>query len=117
MNFTIYHNPKCSKSRAALTILQNHGINPIIIEYLKTPLNLEQIRKLRSNFNLNEFIRCNEPIFKKLTLTLDNEEKAIKTILKEPILMQRPIITYGDLAIIGREPEKLIEFINKATKL
>lgn len=49
--FILYHNPRCSKSRQALEILQNHGIHPVIIEYLKTPLSLEQITQLRSHFD------------------------------------------------------------------
>jgi len=65
-HFTIYHNPKCSKSREALTVLQNHNIQPLIIEYLKNPLTLEQIKDLRAHFDLQDFVRCNEPVFKDL---------------------------------------------------
>ena len=57
----IYHNPRCSKSRQALELLKNHHIDPIIVEYLKTPLNLEKLRELRSFFDLKDFVRINEP--------------------------------------------------------
>lgn len=111
--FTIYHNQRCSKSRVALKLLQDNHINPVIIEYLKNPLSLEEIIKLKKHFNLKEFVRENEPIFKSLNLNLANEDQVLEAIVKEPILMQRPIISYDDIAIIARSPEKIIELINK----
>jgi len=112
--FTIYHNPSCSKSRQVLEILQKHRINPTIIEYLNVPLNLEQLIALRSHFDLIDFIRTNEPIFKKLNLTLADENKVLEAMLKEPILMQRPIVTYNGKAIIARPSEKVLELIEQA---
>lgn len=112
--FKIYHNPRCSKSRQVLEILQRHHINPIIIEYLKLPLNLEQLIELRSHFDLIDFIRTDEPIFKELNLTLEDEEKILEAMLKEPILMQRPIVIYNGRAIIARPPEKVLELIEQA---
>lgn len=109
----IYHNPKCSKSRQALEILKKHNIEPTIVEYLKTPLNLEQLSKLRSNFDLKDFVRTNEPKFTELQLTLDNEINVLKAMVSEPILMQRPIVTSNGRSIIARQPEKLSEWINK----
>ncbi len=109
---TIYHNPRCSKSRKALEIIQNHHLNPVVIEYLKTPLSLEQLIELRSHFDLCDFVRTTEPIFKDLELTLDAEESILEAILKEPILMQRPIITFNGKAIIARSPEKLLALIS-----
>ena len=109
--FILYHNPRCSKSRQALEILQSHGISPVIIDYLKTPLSLEQINQLRSHFDLKDFVRDSEPVFKELKLTLADEKKVLHAMLEEPILMQRPIITCGDKAIIARPPEKVLELI------
>lgn len=109
---TLYHNPRCSKSRQTLQILQSHGVSPIIIEYLKTPLNIEQITKLRSHFNLKDFVRNSEPVFKKLKLTLADENKVLHAMVEEPILMQRPIVTFGENAIIARPPEKVLELIS-----
>ncbi len=114
--FTIYHNPKCSKSRQALEILKSHHINPVIVEYLKTPLNHEQLIQLRSHFDLKDFIRSNEPIFKALNLTLDDEDEILRSILKEPILMQRPIVTYGEKTIIARSPENILALIGDVEK-
>ncbi|HVT62083.1 MAG TPA: ArsC/Spx/MgsR family protein [Legionellaceae bacterium] len=114
--FTIYHNPRCSKSREALEMLHRHQLHPIIIEYLKTPLNLKQIMHLRQHFELKDFVRSNEPVFKALKLTLDNEVEVLHAMVKEPILMQRPIITYGEKAVIARPIEKILEFIHHNLK-
>ncbi|MCL9683539.1 arsenate reductase (glutaredoxin) [Legionella maioricensis] len=108
---TIYHNPQCSKSRKTLEILQNKGLDPVIIEYLKTPLNMEQLNALRSHFALEDFVRTNEPIFQELGLSLDNEAQVLQAMLKEPRLMQRPIVTLKDKAIIGRPPENVLALI------
>ena len=108
---TIYHNPRCSKSRKALELLQNKGFVPVIIEYLKTPLNIEQLQALRSHFDLQDFVRTNETVFSELGLSLDNEAEVMQAMLKEPILMQRPIVTFKDRAIIGRPPENVLELI------
>jgi arsenate reductase len=110
---TLYHNPKCSKSRQTLEILQIHGVNPIIIEYLKSPLNLEQINQLRSHFDLKDFVRNSEPVFKKLNLTLADESKVLQVMVEKPILMQRPIVVCGDNAIIARPPEKVLALLSE----
>jgi arsenate reductase len=109
--FIIYHNSRCSKSRQALQLLQSHHINPTVIEYLRTPLDLKQLLELRSYFDLRDFVRTNEAVFKLLELTLEDETKVLEAMLKEPILMQRPIVTYNGKAIIARPPEKVLELI------
>lgn len=111
--FTIYHNPRCSKSREALEMLKQHQIIPTIIEYLRHPLDLEQVKKLRTHFDLKNFIRYHEPLFHELNLSLENEPEVLCALVKHPILMQRPIITYNDKAIIGRPLESLLTLINK----
>ena len=108
----IYHNPKCSKSRQALEILQNKGLDPLIIEYIKTPIDMEHLKLLRSNFELKDFVRTNEPIFKTLGLSLDNEIQILQAMLEEPILMQRPIVTFKGKAIIGRPPEVVLSLFD-----
>ena len=108
----IYHNAHCSKSRETLELLHAKGFTPIIIEYLKTPLDREQLNTLRSYFDLKDFVRTNETVFKSLGLTLDNEEQLLNAMVKNPILMQRPIVTYNGQAIIGRPPEKVLELFD-----
>jgi arsenate reductase len=106
---TIYHNPRCSKSRQTLEILQSKGFEPVVIDYLKTPLDIQELQSLRSHFTLKDFVRTNEPVFKELGLSLDNETQVLQAMLQEPILMQRPIVTFKDRAVIGRPPEKVLE--------
>lgn len=115
-HYTIYHNPRCSKSRQALELLQSHGIQPTIIEYLKTPLSLETIKTLRSHFDLKDFVRSNEAVFKTLQLTLDNEADILDAMTKEPILMQRPIVTCGNQAVIARPPEEVLDLLSAINK-
>ncbi|HAT1820341.1 TPA: arsenate reductase (glutaredoxin) [Legionella pneumophila] len=109
---TIYHNPRCSKSRQALEILKNKGFDPIVIEYLKTPLDLEQLKILRNHLALEDLVRTNENVFKELGLSLDNEAQVLDAMVKEPILMQRPIVTFKGKSVIGRPPEKVLELFD-----
>lgn len=108
-NLTIYHNPRCSKSRETLKVLKSQGLKPIVIEYLKEPLSYEQLIDLRAHILLKDLVRTNEPCFKALALSLDDEENILQAMVKEPKLMQRPIVTYQGQAIIGRPPEKVLD--------
>lgn len=105
----LYHNPHCSKSRKTLELLQEIGLEPTVIEYLKTPLNKNQLSSLRTHFKLEDFVRTNEPIFKEMGLSLADEEQILHAMLKAPILMQRPIATFKGKAIIGRPPEQIFD--------
>lgn len=109
---TIYHNPRCTKSIQVLELLQGRGIHPVIIDYMKTPLNEEQLKLLKSHFSLEDFLRSNEPVFKTLGISLDDEKSILQAMLTNPILMQRPIIVYQDKAVIGRPPEKVLELLD-----
>lgn len=112
---TIYHNPRCSKSRQTLKIIQDQGFEPVIIEYLKTPLNYQQLKTLLAHFSLSDFVRTNEAAFKELGLSLSDEEAVLSAIAREPKLMQRPIVTYRDKAIIGRPPETVLTLLASTT--
>lgn len=113
---TLYHNPRCSKSREALALLKQQSIPFTIIEYLKTPLDLEQIKLLRAQFDLQDFVRSNEPMFKTLHLSLDQEDAVLDAMVVAPILMQRPILSYGNLAVIGRPIGNILAFIHKIAR-
>lgn len=104
---TLYHNPRCSKSREALAILQTIPCELTVIDYLKTPLTLEQLKKLRAHFLLADFVRSNEPIFKERNLSLEDEEQLLKTMVNESSLMQRPIVIVDNQAIIARPATKI----------
>ncbi|BCA94954.1 hypothetical protein TUM19329_13150 [Legionella antarctica] len=73
---------------------------------------MEQLIVLRSHFALSEFVRTNERFFKESGLSLNDETSVLQAMLTEPLLMQRPIITFNGKAIIGRPPEKVLELFN-----
>ncbi len=93
-------------------MLKDHHIEPIVIEYLKTPLSFEELKKLRAHFELKDFVRHSEPLFKALNLSLNHENELLRAMAKEPILMQRPIVTYGEHAVIGRPVDNILPLIN-----
>lgn len=110
----IYHNPRCSKSRQALHFLIEQGIEPQIIEYLKTPLTQKRIKELLTMLNMQAFdiIRTNEVEFKTSHLEkTSSENELIKAIVTHPILLQRPIIVHNNKAVIGRPVEKILEIL------
>ncbi|SQG89104.1 arsenate reductase [Legionella pneumophila subsp. pascullei] len=84
----------------------------MIIEYLKTPLDLEQLKILRTHLALEDLVRTNENVFKELGLSLDNEAQVLDAMVKEPILIQRPIVTFKGKSVIGRPPEKILELFD-----
>lgn len=115
-NVIIYHNPRCGKSRKALEILKKHGIQPKIREYLKEPLSSEELRKLVKKLSIKpiDWIRQKENIFKeKYKGRLLTDEQWIEALAENPILMERPVIEYGESAIIARDEMALEEWISK----
>ena len=115
-DLTIYHNPRCSKSRQTLQIIKDHGIKPTIVEYLKTPLgkfDLENISRLL-NKRPKDFVRKNEVDFKENAIKdiIENDSKLINAMVKYPKIIERPIVLYKNKAIIGRPPENVLELLN-----
>ena len=112
----IYHIPRCSKSRQSLQIIKDHGMKPTVVEYLKTPLDkfeLENISRLL-NKRPKEFVRKNEPDFKENNINdiIENDIELINKMVHLPKIIERPIITSGDKAVIGRPPENVLKLIN-----
>lgn len=109
---TIYHNPRCSKSRAALALLRENGIEPEVIEYLKTPPSAAKLRELVAMLGIkpDELVRTGEDLFKEKfkgrTLT---DAQWIEALAENPILIERPIVVRADRAVLGRPPEKALE--------
>lgn len=112
-DFTIYHNPKCSKSRQTLDLLKEHGVEPKIVEYLKDPLNKVELLGLISimNVDLSSIVRTKEEGFKEKPFALDSAETIATEIEKNPKLLERPIVVRGDRAVIGRPPENIKELL------
>lgn len=104
---TLLHNPRCSKSRQALHLLNEKGVSVTVVEYLKAPLSYEQLKDLSQQFDFNEFVRKNEAAFKARALSMDDKDAVLKAMAEEPKLMQRPIALCDGKALIARPPEKL----------
>ena len=107
----IYHNPRCSKSREALKILQEKNCSLAIIEYLKSPLSALQIKTLLKQLQLKpiNIIRTKEKCFADLGLhETSADAELIKAMVENPILIERPIVTDGGKAVIGRPPENVL---------
>ena len=110
----IYHNPRCGKSRNCLLSLEQTGQEFEIIKYLEENPNFEELVSLIKKLNLKpiELVRVKEQIwtenFKGKTLT---DEEIIQAMVSNPILIERPILIKGDKAIIGRDPEKVADFL------
>ena len=112
---TIYHNPRCSKSRQTLQLLRDNGVEPKIIEYLKIPLQKSGLKNIADMLGLRpkEFIRKNENDFKKNNLgeVIDDDEKIIEAMASYPKIIERPIVLAGEVAVIGRPPENVLEVL------
>ena len=114
-NFTIYHNPRCSKSRLTLELLKDKGIDPEVILYLETPPSEKELVLILKKLNMEarEILRKGEAEFKEQNLsdTSKSEEDIIQAMVHFPKLMERPIVIYGDRAVIGRPPENVLKII------
>ena len=112
---TIWHNPRCSKSREALSILEENGNEKEIVKYLETNPDETQIKNLLTMLGLGarELMRTKEVIYKELNLKEElNEEKLIHAMAENPKLIERPIIIKGSKAIIGRPTSIVADFLN-----
>ena len=111
---TIYHNPRCSKSREALTLLQQHGVEPKIIEYLKTPPSVTELRGLLRALGMKpaDLVRTGEEVFKtEFKQRILSDAEWIGALVEHPILIERPIVVVGGKAVVGRPPEKVLELL------
>ena len=109
----IYHNSRCSKSRATLELLRERGIEPVIIEYLNQPPDSEQIAAVAQALDMSppQFVRFGEGVAKELGISADDERpdaEWFELIAQNPILLERPIVVVGSRAAIGRPPEQVL---------
>jgi len=111
---TIYHNPRCGKSRAALALLEERGLDPLVIEYLKQPPTREQLRALTTKLGIRpeQLVRKGEDIYRRKykDRTL-SDEQWLGALAANPILIERPIIVRGERAVLGRPVEKVLELL------
>jgi arsenate reductase len=114
MSYKIYHNPRCSKSRQTLKLLQDNGIEPQIIEYIKETPTVNELTEILSYLELNaiDIIRKGESIYKENYKGQDlNNEEWIKIMVEHPKLIERPIVIKNKKAILGRPPENVLKLI------
>jgi arsenate reductase len=114
-DLTLYHNPRCSKSRGALELLEARGLTPNVVRYLETPLSAAQIKALLGKLGISarQLLRTGEDEYKMLQLADESlsDAQLIDAIAQHPKLMERPILEVGDKAVIGRPPENVLELL------
>jgi len=112
-DLSIYHNPRCSKSRQTLAILEEQGHNADIIEYLKTPPTPETLQIILQQLGITarQLLRKGEAVYKELNLKDDSlsEQQLIQAMSENPKLIERPIVIHNGRAKIGRPPESVLE--------
>ena len=110
-----YHNPRCSKSRQALELLRERGLEPELIAYLDTPPDAAALRTLLDKLGIapRTLLRSGEPAYAELRLddaALD-DDAIIAAMVANPVLIERPIFEHGERAVIGRPPERVLELL------
>lgn len=111
---TILHNPRCGKSRAALALLADRGIEPLVIEYLRTPPGPAELAALLAKLRIpaEALVRKGEPVYKELYAGRQlDEAEWIEALAAHPILIERPVVVRGARAVVARPPEKLLDLL------
>jgi len=105
----IWHNPRCSKSRATLAILEDAGLEPVVLKYLDIAPTEAELRETLKLLNIpaSELIRSGENIYKELSLQNADEQTLIKAMIAHPVLIERPIVFANGKAALGRPPESV----------
>ncbi len=107
---TIYHNPRCSKSREALHYLQNKGVDFKVVKYLDNPLNSEQLKDLLKKLKMSpiQLVRTNEAVWKENYKDKNlSDEQIVNAMVEHPKLIQRPIVVNGNKAVVARPAEEI----------
>lgn len=115
MGTTIFHNPRCSKSRRTLALLQERGIEPRVIEYLKQPPSKSRLKAILRLLDMKarELMRCDEAAYRENALDDESltDDELISAMVKHPILIEQPIVLANGKAVIGRPPERILEIL------
>lgn len=114
-DLTFYHNPRCSKSRGALELIEARGLRPTVIRYLETPPSASELESLLGKLGIaaRDLLRSGEEEYKALGLADSDlsEARLIEAMSQHPKLIERPILVAGDRAVIGRPPERVLELL------
>ncbi|OIN14395.1 arsenate reductase (glutaredoxin) [Oceanisphaera psychrotolerans] len=115
MSLRIYHNPRCSKSRETLALLEEKGLQPEIIKYLDTPPDADQVKTLLAQLGMSsarQLMRTKEQEYKELGLgEVQDEEALIAAMVAHPRLIERPIVVNNNQAALGRPPEQVLDIL------
>ena len=113
MNAKIYHNPRCSKSRATLALLEERGIDADIVDYLATPPSRDVLRRLLRKLGAPALtmVRTDEPEFQPYKGRALDDDQILDLLVAHPRLLQRPIVEIDTKARIGRPPERVLELL------
>ena len=112
MSVTIYHNPRCSKSRQTLQLLQDNGIEPTVVEYLETPPSAAELTEILAKMNKGprDILRKKEAQEEDIDTSLDGEA-LVEALAAHPRALERPIVVNGDKAAMGRPPESVLDIL------
>jgi arsenate reductase len=113
---TLWHNPRCSKSRAAATLLEEEGVEVDVVRYLEEPLSVERLKELLDMLGVEPraLMRTKEAVYKELNLKEKSDpEKLIEAMVAHPKLIERPIVIKDGKAVIGRPIEKVVELLKE----
>lgn len=113
-NVTIWHNPRCGKSRDGVKLLEEKGVEAEVVKYLDTPPTKEELKELLNMLGISarELMRTKEAIYKELKLKEEmDEEKLIEAMVANPKLIERPVVIKDGKAVIGRPIENIIELL------
>ncbi|NIM27725.1 MAG: arsenate reductase (glutaredoxin) [Gammaproteobacteria bacterium] len=112
---TLYHNPRCSKSRKALELLRAHNVEPEIVEYLKAPPSLSELDRILTLLGMEprELMRRKETVYKDLALDDESLDRhsLLQAMVEHPILIERPIAVSNDRAALGRPPDNVLDVL------
>ena len=113
MSVTIYHNPRCGKSRETLALLEKKGITPKIVEYLKTPPDQAELKRILKLLGKSprELLRAKEAKEAGLDKPGLSDDEIIAGMIRHPITIERPIVVTGDRAALGRPPEAVLKIL------
>ncbi len=115
MKVTIYHNPRCSKSRQTLQIIKDQEVDVTVVEYLKSPPDAETLRAILNKLGIEarDLLRKGEQAYKEGQLGNPDlsEDDLIAAMVANPILIERPVVVHNDRAVIGRPPEKVLDLL------
>jgi len=116
MTVTIYHNPACGTSRKTLALIRDAGIEPVVIEYLKTPPGRAKLVELIAGTGrpVRDIVRTKEALFTELGLETASDDALVDAMVAHPILMNRPVVVSGDAVRLCRPQELVLEMLGDA---